>query len=238
MSQDWKTAALERLAQPGAPRVCGRDVLVQWLNDGGITSSERTLLRALQEWELFGHIGRPTWGVYLNRQVHPLPLLEEAAQIIRPGAVVSLASVLGRAGVLNNPSYWITAVLPSTAVKGPVDVEATDGTMLRFAHLRPDLIPQADASWAADALDPTAFSPTATPEKALMDWVYLSSSARGAARWPLPALHDLELDDLDADRLDRLAVQMDLVDPLAQLRTAIAADRPRVAVRRSARRSP
>lgn len=229
----WKANAVRRLGTPGAPRVFGRKELADWLAQGGLHPNERTLLRALQEWEAQDVVGRPARGVYLNRQATPTPLLEDVAQALRPGAVVSLASVLGRAGVLNNPSYWITATLPSTAVKGPVDVQASDGTVFRFAYMRPDLIAQPDAQWQSDAVDDSAFAPTATPEKALLDWLYLSSSARGAARWPLPALHDLSLDELDADRLDRLAARMELIEPLAQLRQAIDDERPRVKVRRS-----
>jgi hypothetical protein len=233
MSLSWKERARARLAATGAPRVFTRDALLSWLSDFPDAPSQRTMLRALQEWETEGVVGRPAWGVYLNRQTQPLPVLEEAAQVLRPGAIVSLASVLGRAGILNNPSYWVTSVLPSTAVKGPVDVEGEAGTVFRFAHMREDLVPGPGQDWSADALDERSLFPAATPEKALRDWVYLSSSARGAARWPLPALHDLDVDDLDHARLDRLAHRMGLVDPLAQLMDAIAADRARVRVHRS-----
>lgn len=236
MSALWKKLAVRRLSEADAPRAFGRDDIADWLAQGGIKPSDRTLFRALQDWETDGVLSRPAWGVYLNMQAKPLPVTEEAVFVLKPDAVISLSSVLSQAGVLNNPSYWVTAVLPSTATKGPVDIEMTDGRMLRFAYMRPDLVIGPDDKQAHDALQPDSVIPKATPEKALLDWVYLSSSTRGGARWPLPALHDLDIDDLDADKLDRLAERMELVEPLDQLRQAINANKPRVAVKRPARK--
>jgi hypothetical protein len=236
MSILWKKLAVRRLGEPDAPRAFARDDIAVWLAKGGIEPSERTLFRTLQEWETQGVLSRPAWGVYLNLQSKPLPMPEEAVGVLRPDAVISLGSVLSQAGVLNNPSYWVTAVLPSTATKGPVDIEMTDGRMLRFAYMRPDLVISPDDKDAAYALQTGTLTAKATPEKALLDWVYLSSSTRGAVRWPLPALHDLDIDDLDADRLDRLAQRMDLVEPLDQLRQAINANKPRVAMKRNPRK--
>lgn len=233
MSRLWTNVVARRLADPDAPRAFRREDIRQWLSDNHIDPSDRTLFRALQDWENKGIIARPIQGVYLNLQCSPLPMPEEAVSLLRPDAVISLSSVLGQAGVLNNPSYWITAVLPSTATKGPVDLEMTDGRMLRFGYMRPDLVIGPNDAAASDALQMDALTLKATPEKALLDWIYLSSSARGAARWPLPPLHDIDADDLDDDRLDRLASRMDLVDPLAQFRTALEEDHPRVRIKRN-----
>lgn len=233
MSRLWTNVVARRLAEPDAPRAFRREDIRQWLSDHHIDPSERTLFRALQDWETKGIIARPIQGVYLNLQCSPLPMPEEAVALIRPDAVISLSSVLGQAGVLNNPSYWITAVLPSTATKGPVDIEMTDGRMLRFGYMRPDLVVGLSDEMASDALDRGGRVIKATPEKALLDWIYLSSSARGAARWPLPPLHDIDADDLDDARLDRLAARMDLVDPLAQFRQALEEDHPRIRIKRN-----
>lgn len=228
MSGIWEKVAVRRLSEEGAPRAFRREDLAEWLAKSAIEPSARTLGRALAEWEVKGLIARPVQGVFLNLTARPIPQPEEAISILRPQAVISLSSILGQAGVLNNPSYWVSAVLPVSAVKGPVDIEMTDGRMLRFAYMRDDYAQMEDE----DARQVDTRVAKATPEKALMDWIYLSSSARGAARWPLPALHDLDLDDLDAARLDRLAARMDLVEPLAQLREAIEQAKPRVKVER------
>ncbi len=235
MTMSWKVAALRRLAEPDSPRVFGREELTDWLAGANIEPGQRTLARALQEWEAAGLIERPTWGVYLNSRAIPVPVREEAIAFMRPGAVLSLTSVLGRSGALNNPSYWVTAVVPMTTFKGPLEVEASDGGVFRFAYMRPDLIPTLQDDWAKDALERHAHVATATPEKALMDLLYLSSSARGAARWSLPALHDLDMTYFDEGRLDRLAKRMDLELPLEQLREAINNDKPRLKVSRKSR---
>lgn len=235
MNNIWRPMVERRLAKPDAPRVMSPETLAEWLDAQGLAAPARTLARALQAWCEKGLLSSPVRGVYLNRQVHPLVLPEEIAQLLRPGAILSMSTVLGRAGILNNPTYWISATLPTDATKGPVDITLDDGRMLRFAYMRPDFIAGPGHPMAGDALDPDASAPSATPEKALLDWLYLSSSARGGSRWPLPALHDLDLDDLDAGRLDRLAGWMQMQGPLAQLRHAWDNDRPRVKVGRPRR---
>jgi hypothetical protein len=54
----------------------------------------------------------------------------------------------------------------------------------------------------------------ATPEKALLDWLYLAKSSRSTLS--PPALHDVENDALNRKRLVRLARAMKLEDTLAE----------------------
>ena len=51
-------------------------------------------------------------GLFLNRLITPPPQLCEAAVWLRPGAVISLQTVLGDSGVWNNYTEWVTAVVP------------------------------------------------------------------------------------------------------------------------------
>lgn len=53
---------------------------------------------------------RVTQGTYLNRLALPPAELYEAAPVIRTGAVLSLNSVLGELGVINNPSCIVTCI--------------------------------------------------------------------------------------------------------------------------------
>ena len=118
-------------------------------------------------------------GIYLNRFIHPVGRLADAAAHVRRDAVVSLHSALDQAGMLNNPPAGVTAVLPLDS-----------GRAHTYTHAR------------------------ATPEKALLDWLYLAKSPRSAVS--PPALHDVEHDALNKRRLMRLARAMKLEDTLAQ----------------------
>lgn len=53
-----------------------------------------------------------TRGLYLSQLAIPRPAAAEAADFIRTGAVVSLQTVLGEAGITNNFSDVVTSVLP------------------------------------------------------------------------------------------------------------------------------
>lgn len=229
----WKMNMIRRLSEPTAPRVFSHADLVSWMQEMGVVEKHRrTLFRALKEWEHAGLIQRVVSGLYLNGQAHPLPTLEEAAGLLRPGAIVSLSTVLGRAGVLNNPTHWVTATVPSTQALTGRDVEADNGTLFKFARMDPSLLPVKGESWAQDALQPYTAVPTATPEKALLDWLYLSTSPHGATRWPLPPVYDWDLSDLDSDKLTRLATRMGLMEVLSQFQAALEQEAPRVALRR------
>lgn len=230
----WKFRSLGLMAAADAPRAFTGPELASWLAGHGIEPTRRTLTGALVEWEAAGAIRKVAHGIYLNLRATPEPTVEEAAQRVRPGAIVSLATVLGRAGVINNPVYWTTAVIP-TGKYDRLESQGGQGVVFRFAQMRHDLLPRPGTPFARDALEPYAQAPTATPEKALLDWLYLATSPRGAARWPLPPAHDWDIGDLDDARLDRLARRMGLVDELAQFRDGLARPAPRVALRRGPR---
>jgi hypothetical protein len=227
----WKISALRKLSESSL-RVFTAPELDVWLASEGFDIPVRTARRALQEWEMAGLVERVATGIYLNKQLMPLPLPEEAARKLRPGAIVSLGTVLGRAGVLNNPIHWVTAVVPSSDSNSRREVSMDSGSNFQFAQVRPDLLTSTRLGWGRDALEAHAAVPTATPEKAVLDWVYLASSPRGAARWALPPAHDWDISSLDEDRLSRLAAQMGLEPELAQFQAALEGDKPRISVRR------
>jgi hypothetical protein len=62
----------------------------------------------------------------------------------------------------------------------------------------------------------------ATPEAALLHWLYLSHSPRSRMSAPPP---DLELDGLDSRRLNRLARAMRLSEQLESWLSHVGADR-------------
>lgn len=233
----WKFSAIRLLGAPDFPRVFDLEELVSALESRGLAIGDRSPYRALREWASAGVIRRVARGIYLNMQAFPQPLAREAVAKMRPGAIVSLATVLGDAGVLNNPTSWVMAVLPSDApVRHANKVVSDSGEVFQFAFMRPDLLPRpgTDPRFTRDALDSSARVPTATPEKALLDWIYLSSSSRGASRWHLPASHDIDMDYLDNSRLERLSQRMGLEGELHQFKQALETT-PKINIRRKFR---
>ena len=233
----WKIQALRALAEPDAPRVFDATELGKWLQTKGWDVPGRTVRRVLMEWDTAKLIERTARGYFLNHQASPAPTLEEVACRLHEGAIVSLTTVLGRAGVLNNPTHWVTAVVPSdNASRPPNEMDSENGSKFKFALMRPNLLPAPVRSdrFAKDALEPYATVPTATPEKALLDWLYVSSRGRGGNRWPLPPSHDWDIGGLDVERLDRLAKRMGLEDELGQFRVGLE-EHPRIRVRRTMR---
>lgn len=199
--------ALAALRAPGAPRVMTPGSLWTWLRTTPDAAMRpRSVFNALTAWQRTGMVRRVGGGLYLNQLARPMPHLAEAAPWLRAGAVVSLQHVLGEAGVLNNPTAWITCVVPLSRSRA-VGTVTTEAGVFQFSGVRDGIVPEGGESWAAEAFQPHAHVPTATPEKALLDWLYL---AQVSPKWALPPRGDLDLDDLDADRLQRLARPMGL----------------------------
>ena len=141
-----------------------------------------------------------------GRYVHP----NEFASRLRNTAVVSLQSVLGEAGIINNPSRIVFSIIKA----GDTDatrrrVEEVEDVEYRFFAMRDAVY---EAGVPEDCYDSRAPYPKATPERALCDWIYLAAStAHGTKHYP-PL--DADLDELDMDRLYRLADAMKVREPL------------------------
>jgi len=109
--------------------------------------------------------------------------------------------VLGDSGVWNNYTPWVTAVVPlsrryATPSLGRRDT--VDGTFVF-----PESI--LEAGREDDRLTAGITYRRATPEAALLHWLYLSESPRSGMSAP-PT--DLNLDSLDLRRLERLSTAM------------------------------
>ncbi len=154
-------------------------------------------------------------GIYLNRFMHPAGRLADAVAHVRRDAVVSLHSVLDEAGMLNNPPAGVTAVLPldSGPTRPRVGRVRTSAGAIQF-HAMPRAMLEAGAIEDRLDLEHGPAHARATPEKALLDWLYLAKSSRSTLS--PPALHDVEHHALNKRRLMRLARAMKLEDTLAQ----------------------
>ena len=148
-----------------------------------------------------------TRGLYLNQLARPQPTASEAACFVRSGAIVSLQTVLGDAGITNSYSDIVTSVLPARGrVAQSSRSVVANGVEYRF-HAMPARLLNDEAGNAEDRIDLDVLYARASPEKALMDWIYLGNSPR--TKLAPPPL-DIDLDRLDKRRLRRLAERMKL----------------------------
>lgn len=143
-------------------------------------------------------------GLYLNAFRSRPGRPADAAHFLRRDAIVSLNTVLGDTGVLNNPSHAVTAVVPIDA-GAPAPRLGRLNTKVGVFHFFGMPRPVVEAGEPADRLDPSPrFEHVrATPERALVDWLYLAQSPYSKRGAPYPG--DLDLELIDHRRLVRLA---------------------------------
>jgi len=203
-----------------APRVLTAPSLNSLLRSILGSTSPETLNDARKTLALQHVLTPVTRGLYLNNQCKPRVVPAEAAPYLRAGAVVSLQYVLGEIGVLNNPTAVVTAVVPLP--KGGKAVPRTGAVATRAARFRFHGMPERFFNiLPAELNDHRQLRPypCATPERALIDWIYLGLSPR-AALTPPPL--ELDLDDLDLRRLRRIARFFSMEEELQGLLARIA----------------
>jgi hypothetical protein len=198
-----------------APRVLTVPMLAAVLADRRKPRARNTLFRWLRDQVAGGALRPVTRGLYLNQLAVPRPAAAEAAGFIRTGAIVSLQTVLGEAGVTNNFPDVVISVLPHERghVSSVRPAKAAD-IEFRF-HSMPSRLLDERGGKLEDRMDLDVKYPRATPEKALLDWLYLGASRYSKIAGP-PL--DLELERLNASRLRRLARAMGLTEELAAWR--------------------
>jgi len=207
----WSTRLELVLTEPSALRVLDTASIIQLAKNVRQDISKPSVERWIQEAVAANRLRRVVRGLFLNRLITPPPQLCEAAVWLRLGAVISLQTVLGDSGVWNNYTGWVTAVVPlssryTTPSLGTVDTGA--GTFV-FRGV-PERVLETGAE--VDRLVAGVDYRRATPEAALLHWLYLSGSPR--SRMSAPPL-DLDLSALDLNRLERLASGMHLDENLA-----------------------
>lgn len=170
-----------------------------------------------------GLLVRVQKDLYANLVANPVVHPNEVASRLRDGAVVGLHTVLGELGIAHNPSRIVTAVIPesSGSIGSPLRLETGFGDY-RFIPMRDEAF---YAGAEADRLASGYRYPRSTPERAFCDWVYLSV-VKGRESLPSPPL-DMEVDDLDMGRVERLASALGISEPVArwlERRAEVSAD--------------
>lgn len=219
MNTPWKVHAEKWLMSPESPFVLTTGSLrllaeSHHLETGDKAPANATFFRWLKELVLAEKLIEVTQGVYLNRLGHRSESPAAAASFVRRGAVVSLSYVLEQAGLTNNFGETYTCVIPTQASWTTPQLSERHvpglGTF-RFHAMRLDRMEPQGAK--TDDLYDLRFSyQRATPEKALLDWIYLANSHR--SRLTEPPL-DIHADELDPRRLKRLALKMGIAPELA-----------------------
>lgn len=194
------------LASPGAPRVLtGSSLrrLIERVNFSDVQATE-TIANSLVSVKSLHRVGE---GVYLNYLQVPMPSPAEAIKLMVPGGYLSLQTVLGQMGFLNNPSTLYTCVRPANSYS-PEGEEELLGR--RFATNNPaplfhvySMMPGVPDAGKDDHLDLSFSYPRATPERALCDWLYLSKAHIGSMSKGPP--FDSDISTMDREKLERVA---------------------------------
>jgi len=209
-SPHWTTQLEVELAKPQALRVLDKASVARQAHGVAPALSNPSIDRWIQESTTVGRLQRVVRGMYLNRLTHPAAQPCEAAVWLRPGAIISLQTVLGDSGVWDNYTDWTTAVVPLSSRYSTPSLGRTETNAGVFVFRGiPERVLEGGA--AKDRLVPQLPYRRATPEAALLHWLYLAHSPRSRMS-PPPA--DLNFAALDSSRLKRLARAMGLRDAL------------------------
>ena len=217
MSSALRMAAAVALRDRAAPAAMGTGDLRDWLAVRFPEAGASALAACVRDLCDSGLLRRVTRNVVLNTLRTPAAPAQSAACLIRRGAVVSLQTVLGEAGFLNNPAVETTAVVPASFSQRVGLEESSGGFRFRFRALPDHMFPdEGDAS----CFDPRKKWPCFRPEKALVDWLRLSSPKSRSDMAPPPV--DSDESALDADRLESLAERFGVAAELADWRERVA----------------
>lgn len=198
----------KRLRDPDAPRIVTHAMLERLADHLRPGVAKTTVARLAEQAEGFGMLVRTGRGRWVNRLTDPPASPEETIPFLRRGAVVSLATVLGDAGVLNNWTPDIQCVVPvlhgsPRPAVTPAFLDGLPGGRRAVTfRVLPMAVLHPEAARPGDIFDKTVRHPRATPEAALCHWLYLAASPYSTLA--APTRGDVDLDHLDETRLRRL----------------------------------
>jgi hypothetical protein len=211
-SSEWRLILLGLLDTQDAPRVCTTQDVAQLLRRVRPRATADTLHSAIEGLVFAGALQKVSRGLFLNRRVRPAAESAEAASYIRTGAVVSLETVLGECGFLNNPAAIITAVLPQCPGKVPNvgHVKSSGGLSFRF-HALPQRFFASSEDEELLLYQAGRHCAMAKPEAAVLHWLHLWRSPRSSMSTPP---QDVDFSVFDEELLERLAFEWELAGAL------------------------
>lgn len=217
---EWRMALLGMLEAPQAARVCTTQDLAMMVRRVRPRATPDTVHSAIDGLTQARAVQKVSRGLYLNQRCVPAAGTAEAAGHLRAGAVVSLESVLGECGFLNNPPAVVTAVLAQANDLSPKVgfVQTSGGQVFRFKALPRKYFPQGESDERL-LLQAGRHCAMARPEVALLHWMHLWCSPRSSMGKPP---QDVDFSVLDDELLQRLALKWDLAGALARWRQEVA----------------
>lgn len=197
----------EYLAGGGKPRVLSTAMLRRMLDAAFGSMHQRSQARKIKDLLDGKVLACVMKGTYVNLVATPPVEAAEAVPLLRPDAVVSLHTVLGEFGVLNNHTDHVTAILPLPGGEWRVANPRVGSLRTPVGTFDLYSMPHEILSAGAyeDRLLVQRLYPCATPERAFLDHLYLGASARSKLT---PPPLDCDIGDLDQTRLWRLAAAM------------------------------
>lgn len=220
-SSEWRLVLLGLLEAQDAPRVCTTQDVARLLRQVRPRATAATLHSAIEGLIHAGALQKVSRGLFLNRRARPAVEAAEAAAHIRAGALVSLETVLGECGFLNNPAALVTAVLPQHRGQFPRvgRVTTSTGFVFRFHALASRFFANSPDEERL-LLQAGRYCAVAKPEVAVLHWLHLWKSPRSSMRKPP---QDVDFSVLDAELLDHLASRWELGAALQAWRSEVSA---------------
>jgi hypothetical protein len=211
---DWKFALLGGLAGSETRRIFTAAEFHQFVQRYRPSASANTARTVSNMLVAARALRRVSSGLFLNRRAVPPAELTEVAAHIRAGAVISLHSVLGEVGFLNNPPSIVVAVLPTSTTKRPTlgEVKTSAGDTFRFYGLAERFFPRTHED-RFEMLQPGRPCEMFRPEAALLQWLHLSNMQRSSLTAP-PL--DVDMETLDPELLAKLANRWGLTSQFEQ----------------------
>lgn len=209
MKSAWKADAERQLMDGGSPPVLTTAMLHALATAGRSDApAPATFSRWVGAMADQGKLKVVTQGVYLNRLGHRDVSPAAASHWVRHRSVVSLSWVLEQERVTNNFGDTVTCVIPiEQGWPNPqVGERRTRAGTFRFFAMPAHLVDER-AGKLEDIRDLRFDYPRTTPEKALLDWIYLGASTRSRLTRPP---FDLDLTLLDRRKLARTARGMNM----------------------------
>jgi len=194
-----------------APRVMTVPMIAAAFADRRKKAARNTVFKWIRDQTEAGVLRPVTRGLYLNQLARPQPTAAEATGFVRSGAIVSLQTVLGDAGITNSYSDIVTSVLPLRRGIAQSSRSVVAKSIEYRFHAMPAQLLDDRAGDLQDRMNLEVLYARATPEKALLDWLYLGESPR--TKLAPPPL-DIDLERIDKRRLKRLAERMKLSEQL------------------------
>ena len=198
------------LMQSQSPSVLTTAMLHALATSGRLDApSSASFTRWVASLAVAGKLQEVIRGVYLNCLGHRELSPAAASHWVRARSVVSLAWVLEQAHITNNFGDTVTCIVPTEPgwPNPQIGDRKTVAGSFRFFAMPASLVDER-AGQLKDIRDPRFDYPRTTPEKALMDWIFLGASPRSRMTRPP---YDLDIAALSMPRLRRIAKAMDLV---------------------------